>query len=236
MIIGFMDFICIVAAILPAVVLLMYVYRKDKVEKEPLGLLGSLLIQGCIAVVLSLIFETIGERLLLNILDPDTQWYWVVFAFLVVAAVEEGSKFILLKRKTWNNPNFNFRFDGIVYAVFVSLGFAALENIGYVMGYGLSVAPTRALISVPGHMAFAVYMGYYYGRAKWLANYGYQKESKSSLRYSILSAIFIHGFFDACLMIGSALTTTIFLVFVVVTYLRAFLTVRNESKTDAPII
>ena len=236
MIIGIMDFVCIIAAILPAVVLLMYVYKKDKVEKEPLGLLGSLLVQGCIAVVISLVLETVGERVLLNIFDPDTHWYWVAFAFLVVAAVEEGSKFVLLKRKTWNNPNFNFRFDGIVYAVFVSLGFAALENIGYVMGYGLSVAPTRALISVPGHMAFAVYMGYYYGRARWLANYGYQEEAKSSLRYSILSAIFYHGFFDACLMIGSTLTTTIFLIFVVITYVRAFLTVKNESKTDAPII
>lgn len=234
--IGIMEIVSILAAIAPAIILLNYVYKKDKAEKEPINLLLSLLVQGCIAVILSLIFETIGDRLVSGVLDPKTKWYWIVFAFLVVATVEEGSKFFLLKRKTWNNPNFNYRFDGIVYAVFVSLGFAGIENIGYVLGYGLSIAPTRALISVPGHMVFAIYMGYYYGRARWFANYGYQKEAQSSLRYSLLSSIFYHGFFDACLMIGSNLAFTLFLIFVAVSYLRAFLTVRKESMTDAPII
>ena len=233
---SFMNIICIAAAILPAAVLLQYVYKKDKAESEPIGLLISLIIQGCIAVFFSIVLETAGDTLLAQIIEPETSWYWIVMAFLVVAAVEEGTKFLLMKRKTWNNPNFNFRFDGIVYAVFVSLGFAALENIGYVMGYGLSVAPTRALISVPGHMAFAIFMGYYYGRAKWYANYGYVKESRSALLYSYLSAVFYHGFFDACLMLGSSLTVTIFLVFIVIFYGRAFLTVRKESNTDAPII
>ena len=234
--VGIMEMVCVLAGALPAFVLLSYVYKKDKAEKEPIGLLLSLLVQGAIAVILSLIFETIGDKVVSSVLDPETSWYWIVFAFLVVAAVEEGSKFFLLKRKTWNNPNFNYRFDGIVYAVFVSLGFAGIENIGYVLGYGLSIAPTRALLSVPGHMVFAVYMGYYYGRARWFANYGYQKESQSSLIYSLLSSIFYHGLFDACLMIGSDLAFTLFIIFVAVTYLRAFLTVRKESNTDAPII
>ena len=228
MVIDYMDIICILAAVLPAVVLLIYVYKQDKVEKEPIGLLISLLIQGCIAVVFAIIFETLGQGVLLNIMDPDTKWYFVVFAFLVVGAVEEGSKFILMKWKTWKNPNFNFRF--------VSLGFAALENIGYVMGYGLSLAPMRAIISIPGHMSFSIFMGYYYGRARWLANYGYNKEAKSSLWYSFLSAVFYHGFFDACLMVGSSFTLALFGVFLVFTYIRAFRTVKNESRTDAPII
>ena len=233
---GLMDLVCIIAGILPAVVLLQYVYKKDKAESEPIGLLISLIVQGFIAVFFSFVLETTIDTWLDSVLDPETDWYWVVMAFLGVAVVEEGTKFFLLKRKTWNNPNFNFRFDGIVYAVFVSLGFAGLENIEYVMGYGLSVAPTRALISVPGHMAFAIVMGFYYGRAKWYANYGYTKQSKTSLIYSYLGAVLYHGFFDACLMIASSLTVTIFFVFIVVFYLKAFLTVRSESSTDAPIV
>lgn len=233
---GIMDIVCVLAAVFPAIALLTYVYKKDKAEHEPIDLLLSLLVQGCFAVILSLILETVGSKIIDNMLDPETNWYWIVFAFIVVAAMEEGSKFFFMKRKTWNNPNFNFRFDGIVYAVFVSLGFAGIENIGYVLGYGLSVAPTRALLSVPGHMVFAVHMGYYYGRARWFANYGYQKEAQSSLIYSLLSSIFYHGFFDACLMVGSDLSLTLFLIFVAVSYLRAFLTVRKESNTDAPIV
>lgn len=233
---GIVGIVEVVAAVLPAVLLLAYVYKKDKAEKEPIGLLIRLVIQGFVAVAISGFLETVGERALNNFFYEETDWYWVVFAFLVVAAVEEGSKYFLMKRITWNNPNFNFRFDGIVYAVFVSLGFAALENVGYVMGYGLSVAPMRAIISVPGHMAFSIYMGYYYGRAKWLENYGYLEESSTSRRNALLSAIFYHGFFDACLMIGSSLTMVLFLVFVIVVYIRAFMTVRKESNTDAPII
>ncbi len=92
--------------------------------------------------------------------------YTILLAFLVVAVVEEGTKFVFLKLRTWRDPNFNFRFDGIVYAVFVSLGFAAFENINYVLGYGLTVALPRAVLAIPAHMGFAVFMGLFYGRGK----------------------------------------------------------------------
>lgn len=79
---------------------------------------------------------------------------------------------MFLHARTWRNPNFNYRFDGIVYAVFVSLGFAAFENIQYVLHYGLSVALPRAIFAVPGHMSFAVFMGLFYGRAKLYEAWG----------------------------------------------------------------
>ena len=233
---GIQVLIYAVAAIGPAAVLLIYIYKHDKVEKEPCRLLVKLLIQGVLAALLSMALETVGENVLGMFLYEDSPWYWIFMAFLVVAVAEEGTKFLLMKRVTWRNPNFNFRFDGIVYAVFVSLGFAAFENIGYVLGYGLSVAPSRALLSVPGHMAFAVYMGYYYGRARWLENYGYKEQAKRSLWTSYLAAVFYHGFYDACAMLGTTLSMIVFFIFFGVTYFRAFRTVRTESRTDAPII
>lgn len=233
---GIQAIIYAVAAIGPAVVLLIYVYKHDTVEKEPTGLLIRLLFQGVLSALLSMGLETAGENILGMFLYEDTAWYWIFMAFLVVAVAEEGTKFLLLKRTTWRNPNFNFRFDGIVYAVFVSLGFAAFENIGYVVGYGLSVAPSRAVLSIPGHMAFAVYMGYYYGRARWLENYGYKEQAKNSLWTSFLAAVFYHGFYDACAMLGTTLSMIVFFAFVAVTYFRAFRTIRTESRTDAPII
>ena len=131
------------AALLPAIYLMRYIYRKDTVEKEPPMLLMSLLIYGVIAALISIILENIGTKVLNSLMDQSTVGYTLVLAFAVVAVVEEGAKFAMLKRRTWNDMNFNYRFDGIVYAVFVSLGFAAFENIGYVLGYGLSVAPGR---------------------------------------------------------------------------------------------
>ena len=233
---GLKAIVYVLAAVTPAIILLIYVYRHDKVEKEPTGLLIRLLVQGVLSALFSMTLEEFGERVLGLFFYEDTAWYWILFAFLVVAVAEEGTKFLLMKRMTWRNPNFNFRFDGIIYAVFVSLGFAAFENIGYVFGYGLSVAPSRALLSIPGHMAFAVYMGYYYGRARWYDNYGYKEEANNSLWASFLSAVFYHGFYDACAMLGTTLSMIVFFIFVAITYYRAFRTIRKESQMDAPII
>ena len=117
------------AAVLPAAVLLIYVYQHDRVEREPTGLLLSLLWKGVLAALCSIVLETIGQVVLGWLVTPGTLLHTVLTAFLVVAAVEEGTKFFFLKQRTWYDYNFNYRFDAIVYAVFVSLGFAAFENI-----------------------------------------------------------------------------------------------------------
>ena len=141
--------IYILAAVLPAVFLLRYIYKHDTVEKEPPGLLLSLLLMGVLAALASIVLEVIGQKILDANISQDDPYYNIILAFVVVAAVEEGTKCFFLKRRTWNNPNFNYRFDGIVYAVFVSLGFAAFENIKYVFNFGLSVALPRAILAVP---------------------------------------------------------------------------------------
>ena len=158
--------IYILAAVLPAAFLMVYIYRKDKIEKEPRPILVSLLFLGVAAALVSIVLEYLGRNALTRLVDPSSPAYTILMAFVVVAAVEEGTKFIFLKARTWHNPNFNYRFDGIVYAVFISLGFAAFENISYVFGYGLSIALTRAVLAIPGHMGFAVFMGLFYGRAR----------------------------------------------------------------------
>ena len=162
----------ILAAVLPAIILLRYIYKHDTVEKEPPGLLLTLLFMGVLAALCATVLEAIFQTVLDLLVDPGSPVYTILLAFLVVAVVEEGTKFWLLKRRTWYHPAFNYRFDGIVYAVFVSLGFAAYENITYVLRYGLSVALPRALLAVPGHAAFAVVMGAFYGRARLREGWG----------------------------------------------------------------
>lgn len=227
--------IYVLAAILPALLLLVYIYNRDTVEKEPPNLLIHLLLMGVVAGLASIALEQIGTAILDSFISIENPVYVIFLAFLVVAVVEEGTKFFLLYRKTWKNPNFNYRFDAIVYAVFVSLGFAAFENIGYVFGYGLTVAPARAFLAIPGHMSFAVFMGYFYGRAKLLFDYGDKEKSRQNLWLAYLSAVFLHGFYDSCAMIGSTGSTIVFMIFIILMYITVYRMIKNESHTDAPV-
>lgn len=227
--------IYILAAVIPAVVLLRYIYRHDTIEREPPGLLCVLLLMGVAAALCAGVLESIAQTILTLLVDPGSPVYTILLAFLVVAAVEEGTKYWLLKRRTWNHPAFNYRFDGIVYAVFVSLGFAAYENIQYVLHYGLSVALPRAFLAVPGHMSFAVCMGIYYGRAKLCEGWGDYDGVRKNLRTGYLFAVFLHGFYDACAMIGTARATILFLAFAALMFFKVYRQVKRESLTDAPV-
>ena len=224
------------AALLPAIYLMKYIYRKDTVEKEPSMLLMSLLIYGVIAALISIALEGIGTKILNSLMDQSTLGYTLVLAFVVVAMVEEGAKFAMLKRRTWREVNFNYRFDGIVYAVFISLGFAAFENIGYVLGYGLSVAPARALLAVPGHMCFGVFMGTFYGRAKQYQVWGDKSEERANLWLGYIVAVLLHGFYDSCAMVNTVASSIIFIAFVVIMYIVVIKKVNKESQNDGPII
>ena len=141
--------ILIAAAVIPAVFLLVHVYRADKLEKEPAPLLISLVLYGIAATFIALLLERFGSWLLGRYFPENSTPYNVLMYFGVVAFSEEGAKYFLLKRRTWNSAAFNCQFDGVVYAVFVSLGFALWENISYVLMYGLSTALVRAVTAVP---------------------------------------------------------------------------------------
>ena len=229
------NLVYFLAAVLPAAYLMRYVYRHDTIEKEPAGLLWSLIGMGCLAALCSGVLEGVAQYLLQFFVAPTSPYYVILLAFLVVAVVEEGTKLFFLKLRSWRHPAFNYRFDGLVYAVFVSLGFAALENVQYVVNYGLSVALPRALLAIPGHMSFAIFMGVWYGRAKHFENRGFYAASRRSLRTGYLTAVFLHGFYDSCAMIGTMWASIVFIVFVVVMFFLAYQTLKREAATDEPI-
>lgn len=228
-------------AILPAIVLMVYVYRQDKIEPEPSALLIKLVGAGVLAGLLSMILEQIGTVFLnLGIPERSGSLYTILMAYLVVGVVEEGTKYGLMASITWKNPAFNFRFDGIVYAVFASLGFAAFENILYGFRYGVGTLATRAFLSIPGHMAFAVIFGIFYGHAKKNADLSYYRPSKRILArvqniigYAL--AVLFHGTYDACLMTGTGISTLIFVLSVVLIYVVIFFVIRRESRFDQPV-
>jgi RsiW-degrading membrane proteinase PrsW (M82 family) len=143
--------------------------------------------------------------------------------------------FFFLYKRTWHDYNFNYRFDGVVYAVFVSLGFAAFENIKYVFGYGLSVSVPRAFLAIPGHMGFAVFMGTFYGTAKLCQSRGHRFGKFINLLTGYLAAVLLHGFYDSCAMIGSGMSTTLFVAFVVIMYIVVIAMIKKESASDRPV-
>ena len=158
----------------------------------------------------------------------------LIDAFLIVALAEEGCKLLCLRLFTWKNEEFDCNFDGIVYAVFVSLGFAALENIMYLQSYGLSIAFQRAILSIPGHMTFSVFMGHHYSKARKAMIYGRPDEAKRSLGTALFMAVILHGFYDYCLMSNFEVLYYVFFAFVVILDIVSIKVIKRESANDAP--
>ena len=227
-----MNPVLLLAALLPAIILLIRVYKLDKIEKEPRGLLLKLVLFGALSGVVASAAEA-GLLYLLGLLAPGSELaYLLLENFIAVALVEELCKRWPVRRFAWNHPAFDYRFDAVVYCVFSALGFAALENILYVTQYGLSVAVSRALLSVPGHFFFAVYMGIYLGEAKRAEREGEGFLRDRFLRESVLVPVLLHGFWDFSLSVDSPWMTAAFYAFVLVFFLSANHRLRAASEDD----
>lgn len=164
-------FILLAIALAPGVAIALYVYWRDEHEREPVGLLMKSFFYGVLATFLTLAIS-IPITTVVSI-DEQNLTSQAVHAFLIVALVEEFSKFVFVRGILYRNKNFNEPFDGIVYSVMVGMGFATFENILYVSDGGLGVAILRMFTAVPAHAAFAVLMGYYLGKAKFEHKKGY---------------------------------------------------------------
>ena len=224
--------ILIAAAVIPAIVLLVKVYQADRLEKESPAMLLSLVLYGIIATALAMAAERLGMFLLARIAEPNSVLYRAILYFGIVAFAEEGAKYILLKRRTWYSYEFNCQFDGVVYAVCVSLGFALWENIGYVMQYGLSTALVRAVTAVPGHACFGVFMGVFYGLAKRYDRARKQGRSSFFRKLSLLAPALLHGCYDFIASDDNTEHALYFLIFVAALFVMAFLLVRKMSRED----
>ncbi|MCK5135816.1 MAG: PrsW family intramembrane metalloprotease [Bacteroidales bacterium] len=200
----------LLASLAPVFIILFYIYFRDKYEKEPIRLLIKALVSGIVIVVPVIVVE----RLLISIMPSvGTVASAAYNAFLVAGCTEEVFKFLALYLLIWKSPSFNEKFDGIVYAVFVSLGFAAVENVMYVMDGGYHTAIVRAVTAVPAHALFGITMGYYFGIARM-----YPELRKSYLRRALLIPIVLHGIYDFILMVEVEWLLILFIIFVIYLY------------------
>lgn len=188
----------IIAALAPVAVLLWQILRRDAANPEPPRMLAKAFLYGMISTAVTFVLlpftEALGDLIVLN----DTALS-VAFkqAFFSAALPEEGAKLLMLWLLLRNNPYFDERFDGIVYAVCVGMGFAAVENVLYLFSNydsWLSVGIVRALFAVPGHFFDAVIMGYYY------SHYHFGTRRNPATKALILAApVVAHGIYDGIL-------------------------------------
>lgn len=207
-----MSLLLLALSILPVIVLMVFIYRQDKYQKEPIKSLAKAFIGGILAIPLDFIIIAIINR----IWESNTVFY---SAFWEAGFPEELSKLLVFMVFIWRDKNFDEYMDGIVYATFIGLGFACVENIMYVFssatesfGSAIHTSVSRAILSVPGHFLFGVVMGYFISLAKF-------KEGKSwpYLLMGLAAAAAAHGLFDWMLMItgyvSMGLGTIIYIAF-----------------------
>lgn len=220
----------VAAALLPPFILLCVVYRMDKVESEPGPLLRSLFLRGVLAMLPILVLELVADQFI--DFFPFGQLFYLFLSYFVIPGfIEEGVKYRVLYKRTWNDANFDYRFDAIVYAVFVSLGFAAVENVMYVLTSGFGTAVARALFSIPGHAMFGVVMGAGYGAAKWLEAHGNFEQAAARRKRAWLTAAVLHGFYDFLLVAFGGF----FYIYFIAMVILVVRLLRRSAQEDGPI-
>lgn len=184
----------LILSLAPVFILLAYIYFRDKYEKEPIGLLlRGLLVGGIILFPVAFI-----ERGLMSVAGNIAGISKAAYeGYLVAGGTEEFFKFAMVYFFFWQNKNFNEKYDGIVYAVSVSLGFAAIENIFYVFEGSYQVGFLRSFTAVPAHTLFGVMMGYYLGLAKFKP-----ERKKEFLLKALMIPWLFHGTYDFLVLSG----------------------------------
>lgn len=208
--------IVLFTAIIPVAILVFYIYHKDKRSPEPTGLLLKAFFYGILSVPLSLCLSLPLQFLGFYSLEVTNVLGAVSSSFFGAAIPEELAKLFMLWLLLRKNRYFDEKMDGIVYAVCVSMGFAALENIMYLFSNAesfLSVGVARAIFAVPGHFCFAILMGYYYSLAKF-----YPLSSKRNRALVFIAPVVVHGLYDSILLVINvtpAMSSVLLIVFLV---------------------
>lgn len=233
--------ILLAASLIPPFYLLWRVYQKDQIEKEPVGLLVTIFLLGMLSTLPAGILETIGQVLLARALPFDLEVqgnaptpviFRLLFYFIIVGGAEELVKYMAMRIPTWRNPEFNYVFDGVVYGVTSALGFAALENVLYVLDSGLLTAGVRAWTAIPLHCIAGIFMGHFYGIAKAADLWNERRIRDRMLRRSVVFPMIIHGAYDFIATSESEVMAGLFFVYIVILDIYAVRALKRFAGND----
>ncbi len=176
------------AGIAPGLALLSYFYLKDEYDSEPISVVFKAFIYGALLVFPLMFIQYVLEAE--HVVHSN-----VIHAFFSISLLEEFFKWFIMFYTVYQHTEFDEPYDGIVYGAAVSLGFATVENILYLLSNGLGYAIGRALLPVSSHALFGVIMGYYFGKGKFSL-----VSNKKWLVYSLLLPFLLHGIYDYILI------------------------------------
>lgn len=222
-------------AVLPAFLLVVYIYWRDKYRREPVAQLARAFVYGIASAFIAIVLESLIGVLPFVPDEPTTILGAALKGFVGAAMPEEAAKLLMLWFVLRNNKYFDERFDGIVYACCVGMGFAATENIIYLFSNienWQSIAAARAISAVPGHFMFAVAMGYFYS----MLYFGDISWTKRNLVFWI--PVVLHGTYDTILFainpagILGGLLYIAFLAFCIWLYSYGEKRIKEQLKRD----
>ena len=178
----------------PGIAIAMYIYMRDRFDKEPRKLLLKCFLWGGFSIIPAIIIESAAFQFIVPI--QNDLLFLLLYTFVVIALTEELCKYYFIRRTAYNEKSFDEPFDGIVYSVMVGMGFATFENIKYVVEGGFEVAILRMFMAIPAHAVFGIMMGYFIGKARFASG----KDRRAFLFSGILIATMLHGAYDFFLM------------------------------------
>jgi RsiW-degrading membrane proteinase PrsW (M82 family) len=180
-------------ALAPGAAIGLFIWLRDKYDREPLKHMFISFMLGVLCAIPAVILSIVLGMFIP--VDYQNIFSVAIYALIVVAFAEEFAKFLILRFYAYRQKEFNEPFDGIVYGAIISLGFAGIENILYVMDGGMQVGIMRMFTAVPAHASFGIIMGYYFGLA-----WKHKDKARAYKLKGLLAAIFLHGLYNFFLM------------------------------------
>lgn len=213
-------FSLLTAAIAPAMALLCFFYLKNEYGSQTFGFVVRTFIIGALLMfpVMVLQHAFLAEGFFANPL---------LKAFILYGFFEEFFKWFMLYFFAYKHVEFNRRYDGIIFGVSLSLGFASMENGLYLIANGVETALGRALLPVSSHAIYGVIMGYYLGRAKME-----EKHRKKWLVLSLFLPVLLHSLYDAILLLWSKHFLFVMVPFMLVLWWVAIQKVKLANQLD----
>lgn len=183
-------FILLSAAVAPGLALLSYFYLRNQMATEPRKTLLQAFFFGTL-ITFPIMFiqyvvkeeEAIANPFLANVLFSS--------------GLEEFFKWLVIFTLIFRHVEFDDPYDGILYGASVSLGFATVENVLYLLTFGIDTALIRAILPVSSHALLGVVMGYYYGKSKFAKN----DKQMEYLALSLFAPLFLHIIYNSILML-----------------------------------
>jgi len=227
----------LLSSVAPALFIMYLIYSKD-LQKEPKPMLLKAFFGGVLSIFIALLFAIPLSEFESSVPSGMARSFYT--SFFCAGIPEEFGKWIIFYWLIKKAKDFDQYYDGILYAIFISMGFALVENVLYVMKGGMGVAIIRAILAVPGHMLFAVPMGYYLSISKFEP----ANEAKKHIALSLIIPMLLHGTYDFLLFymeaktkINSAIVFPLFILFIafeIYIWRIGLKKIKNHINSDKP--